>query len=86
MSGASICCSNIAPGETGRASRKVGAHRKGAKGKENHTPAQKEYDKAYIRLKGRKQRGKINKDEWNIAVAKAQNLLESCRMRSWNSG
>ena len=67
---------NIAPGETDRTCRKVGAHRKEAQGKERHTPAQKEYDKTYNRLKARKQRGKISESEWNIAVAKAQKLLE----------
>ncbi len=62
--------------ETDRTCRKVGAHRKEAQGKEKHTPAQKEYDKTYNRLKRRKQRGKISKDEWNTAVAKAQELVE----------
>ena len=76
-SGHNICyCNNIAPGETDCTCRKVGAHRKEAQGKANHTPAQKEYDKTYNRLKARKQRGKISKDEWNTAVAKAQELLE----------
>lgn len=70
------CCNNIAPGETDRTCRRVGTHRKEAQGKANHTPAQKEYGKAYNRLKVRKQRGKISEDEWNTAVAKAQELLE----------
>lgn len=75
-SGYNTCyCSNIAPGETARTCRKVGAHRKEALGKANHTPAQKEYGKTYNRLKARKQRGKISEDEWNIAVAKAQELV-----------
>jgi len=69
-------CSNIAPGETERTCRKVGAHRKEAQGTENRTPAQKEYDRTYNRLKQRKIRGKISKDEWNSAVAKAQKLVE----------
>ncbi len=68
-------CNDIAPGETKRTCRKVGAHRKEARGRENRTPAQKEYDRAYNRLKVRKQRGKISKDEWNAAVAKAQELV-----------
>ncbi len=68
-------CNKIAPGETVRTCRKVGAHRKEAQGKENRTPAQKEYDRTYNRLKGRKQRGKISRDEWNAAVAKAQELV-----------
>ncbi len=33
-------CNNIAPGETERTCRKVGAHRKEAQGKTNRTPAQ----------------------------------------------
>lgn len=68
-------CNNIAPGETQRTCRKVGAHRKEAQGRANRTPAKMEYDKAYLRLKQRKLRGKISVNEWNIAVAKAQELL-----------
>lgn len=75
-SGYNICyCNNIAPSETARTCRKVGAHRKETQGKANHTPAQKEYGKAYNRLKARKQRGKISKSEWNAAVAKAQEMV-----------
>ena len=69
-------CSNIVPGETERTCRKVGAHRKEAQGKANRTPAQVEYDRTYNRLKQRKNRKKISIDEWNIAVAKAQELME----------
>ena len=68
-------CNNIAPGETARTCRKVGAHRKEAQGKANRTPAQKEYDRTYNRLKVRKQRGKISTGEWNTAVAAAQELV-----------
>lgn len=67
-------CNNIAPGETERTCRKVGAHRKEAKERASATPAQKEYAKAYNRLKMRKQRRKISADDWNAAVAKAQDL------------
>lgn len=67
-------CSNIAPGETERTCRKVGAHRKEAKERAAATPAQKQYAKAYNRLKMRKQRGKISVDEWNEAVGTAQDL------------
>lgn len=75
-SGYNICyCNNIAPGKTAHTCRKVGAHRKEEQGKANYTPAQKEYSKAYNRLKARKQRGKISEDEWNYAVAKAQDLV-----------
>lgn len=72
-------CNNIAPGETERTCRKVGAHRKEAQGKANRTPAQQEYDRTYNRLKQRKNRKKISVDEWNTAVARAQELLE----QSW---
>ena len=69
-------CNNIAPGEKERTCRKVGAHRKEAQGKANRTPAQVEYDRTYNRLKQRKNRRKISVDEWNTAVAEAQDLLE----------
>ena len=73
--GYNICyCNNIAPSETARTCRKVGAHRKEAQKKASTTPVQKEYAKAYNRLKMRKQRGKISVDEWNKAVGKAQEL------------
>ena len=67
-------CNNLAPGEVERTCRKVGAHKKEAQERVAATPAQKEYAKAYNRLKARKQRGKISVDDWNAAVAKAQNL------------
>jgi hypothetical protein len=70
-----LYCNGIAPGETDRTCRKVGAHRKEAQGKANHTPAQKEYDRAYNRLKARKQRGRLDEDAWSNAVAHAQSLL-----------
>lgn len=69
-------CNNIAPGETERICRKVGAHRKEAQVRANLTPARKEYSKTYNRLKQRKNRGKISMGEWNTAVAKAQELLK----------
>ena len=69
-------CNNLAPGETARTCRKVGAHKKEAQERVAATPAQKEYAKAYNRLKARKQRGKITVDEWNTAVVKAQDLKD----------
>ena len=69
-------CNNIAPSETERTCRKVGAHRKEAQGKANRTPAQVEYDRAYNRLKQRKNRKKISVQEWNAAVAEAMKVLE----------
>ena len=53
----------------------MGAHRKEARDRAGRTPAQVEYDRAYNRLKQRKNRKKISLDEWNAAVAKAQELL-----------
>lgn len=67
-------CNNLAPGETDRTCRKVGAHKKEAQGRAAATPAQREYAKAYNRLKARKQRGKISVGEWNAIVAKTQEL------------
>ena len=68
-------CNNVAPGETERTCRKVGAHRKA-----NHptglSPAGVEYRKVYNRLKARKQRGKISRDEWNTIVSQAQEVLD----------
>lgn len=68
-------CNSIAPGETERTCRKVGAHRK-ANHPQGLSPAGMEYRKVYNRLKARKQRGKISKDEWNAAVAQAQEVLD----------
>lgn len=68
-------CNNIAPGETNRTCRVVGAHRKESKERADASPARKEYQRTYNRLKQRKTRGKISTDEWNNAVAKAQELL-----------
>ena len=68
-------CGNIAPGETERTCRKVGAHRKEAQNQAGETPERKEYRRTYNRLKQKKLRGKISADEWNGAVAQAQELL-----------
>lgn len=69
-------CNNIAPGETERTCRKVGAHRRESMEKASATPAQQEYTKTYNRLKARKQRRKISIDEWNAAIAAAQELKD----------
>ena len=45
------------------------------RGKANRSPAQIEYDRTYNRLKVRKQRKKISTDEWNVAIAEAQELV-----------
>jgi len=65
-------CNDIAPGETERTCRKVGAHKKAAT--KTKTPAQVEYQRVYNRLKQQRHRGKISTDEWNAAVAQAQEL------------
>jgi hypothetical protein len=70
-SGYNTCyCNNIAPGETIKTCRKIGAHRK-AQYFSSATPAQLEYRRVYNRLKTRKSRGKLDADEWNAAVARA---------------
>ena len=69
-------CSSIAPGETERTCRKVGAHRKEVQGRMNRSPARVEYDRTYNRLKQRKARRKISADEWNTAVAQAMQVLD----------
>ena len=68
-------CNNIAPGETERTCRKVGAHRKEAQ-KTEGSLIQAEYKKVYSRLKTRKHRGNIGVDEWNRLVALAQGYKE----------
>ena len=68
-------CTNIAPGETGRTCRKVGAHRKEAE-KISGSLIQTEYRKVYSRLKTRRYRGKLDIDEWNRQVALAQDYKE----------
>ena len=74
--GYNICsCGNVAPGETERTCRKVGAHRKETQNQAGETPERKEYRRTYNRLKQKKLRGKISADEWNAAVAQAQELL-----------
>ena len=68
-------CNNIAPSETERTCRKVGAHRKEAQ-KAGSSLIHAEYRKVYSRLKTRKRRGNISVDEWNRQVALAQDYKE----------
>jgi len=65
-------CTNIAPGETERTCRKVGAHRKEALKADSSSLIQVEYRRVYNRLKTRKSRKKFEGDEWNQLVALAQ--------------
>ena len=78
-------CNNVAPGETERTCRKVGAHRKA-----NHptglSPAGVEYRKVYNRLKSRKQRGKISRDEWNAAMSQVQEVLDLAEQGKLSDG
>lgn len=66
-------CMRIAPGETVKTCRQVGAHRK-EKQRNGTEFVRKEYQKVYNRLRGRKNRGVISVDEWNRQVAAAQDL------------
>lgn len=66
-------CNGIAPGETKRTCRDVGAHNK-EKGKREISPVEAEYKRAYERLKKRKALGKISVDEWNEKVAYIQGI------------
>lgn len=68
-----VYCQRIAPGETRRTCRQVGAHRKEKK-KNGRELAYREYARAYNRLKTWKQRGKISPEEWNRKVAYIQEL------------
>ena len=65
-----VYCNRIAPGETKRTCRQVGAHRK--EKQKNEEPIRKEYFKAYNRLKARKNRGSLRTDKWNQQVAMIQ--------------
>ena len=68
-----VYCQRIAPGETSRTCRQVGAHRK-EKQKNGKELAYREYARAYNRLKTWKQRGNISPEEWNQKVAYIQEL------------
>ena len=70
-----VYCNRIAPGETKRTCRQVGAHRK--EKRKNQAPILKEYARAYNRLKGRKSRGSISTDKWNRQVAMIQDWRDA---------
>ena len=70
-----VYCNRIAPDETKRTCRQVGAHRK--EKQKNESPIHKEYFKAYNRLKGRKTRGAISADKWNQQVAMIQDWRDA---------
>ena len=68
-------CTNLAPGETSRTCRQVGAHRK-EKEKIGSDFVRREYAKIYNRLKQRKNRSTISVNEWNRLIAQAQEIKE----------
>ena len=67
-------CNNIAPGETTRTCRKVGAHQKALRRSAERTQAQREYYRIYNRLKQRKNRGQLDDDEWNAIMSRAREM------------
>lgn len=67
-------CNNIAPGETTRTCRKVGAHQKALRRNSERTLVEREIYRVYNRLKQRKTRGKIRADEWNALMAQVGEL------------
>lgn len=71
-----VYCQRVAPGETNRTCRQVGAHRK-ERDKNGKEFAYREYTRAYNRLKTWKQRGKISPEEWNQRVAYIQEVKAS---------
>lgn len=70
-----VYCNRIAPDETKRTCRQVGAHRK--EKRKNQAPILKEYSRAYNRLKGRKSRGAISTDKWNRQVTMIQDWRDA---------
>ena len=68
-----VYCQRVAPGETTRTCRQVGAHRK-EKQKNGEDFARREYTKAYGRLKSRKLRETLSAEKWHRQVAYIQEL------------
>ena len=68
-----VYCQRVAPGETTRTCRQVGAHRK-EREKNGKDFAYREYARVYNRLKTWKQRGKISEEKWQRQVAYIQEL------------
>jgi len=70
-------CNNIAPGETKRTCRKVGAHTKERRKREGASPVQQEYNRAYGRLKMQRSRRKKDASAYNREVAQAQDIRDA---------
>lgn len=68
-----VYCQRVAPGETKRTCRQVGAHRK-EREKNGMVFSSREYSLAYNRLKSRKQRETLSVEEWNHQVAHIQEM------------
>ena len=68
-----VYCQRVAPGETTRTCRQVGAHRK-EREKNGKDFAYREYARVYNRLKTWKQRGKISEEQWHRRVAYIQEV------------
>lgn len=76
-------CGRIAPGETSRTCRVVGAHNKASRQAEK-TPIQNEYQRTYDRLKKRKANGKISIEEWNQQVVYIQAVKDKVETGQMN--
>lgn len=68
-------CNNIAPGETERTCRQVGAHRVAARLWSGDTPLLKEYAKAINRIKGQRNSGKISRTDFTVFEDEAKSLV-----------
>ncbi len=68
-----VYCQRVAPGETTRTCRQVGAHRK-EREKNGKDFAYREYARVYTRLKTWKRRGKISEAQWHRRVAYIQDV------------
>ena len=69
-------CNNVAPGETTRTCRKVCAHAKEKREREEASPVQQEYKRTYNRLRMQRQRGKKDGTEYNRQMAQAQEIFD----------
>ena len=78
-----LYCNEIAPGETTRTCRMVGAHKK-EKLKSLNQPILQEYNRVYNRLKSRKNRGMITAEEWNLQVVHIQELKEAALLGEYS--
>lgn len=64
-------------GEATRTCRKVGAHAKEKREREEASPVQREYQRTYNRLKQQHQRRKKDDTEYNRQVAQAQDIRDA---------